>query len=48
MMENRGRVVRVDGDGPNRNGRSDWLRRARDGRHDDACNTSVDIVAARQ
>ena len=49
MMENRVGLVRVDGDGPNHNGRSDRRRRrARDGRRDGACNTTVDIVAARQ
>ena len=48
-METRVGLDRVDGDGPNRNGRSDRRRRrARDGRRDGACNTYVDIVAARQ
>ena len=46
-MEDRGGGVRVDGDCPNRNERNDRCRRARDGKRDDSCHSSVVIGAAR-
>ena len=48
MMENRGGVDGVDGDGPNGDGAVTGGGARADGRRDGACNTSVDIVAARQ
>ena len=49
MMENRRGVDGVDGDGPNRNGLSDRRRRrARDGRHDGACSSSVKAARRRR